>query len=394
MNIWRSLAGMVTVELTSAALDTLLNTANAHKIPIFSLCRTDELTASFQITRHDYRKLARLAAQKGESLTLKHRSGLYWSFHSLRKRPVLLAGIVSCILLLLFLPGRILFVQVEGNQTLPTQRILAAAEECGIVFGANRRVVRSERVKNSLLAQLPELEWAGVNTHGCLAVLSVRERKVTNEKEKGHTVSSIVASRDAVIESCTATAGNLLCAPGQIVKKGQILISAYTDCGTHLQACRAEGEIYALTRRSVQAISLRTGLSRQGQTRVEQKYGLILGKKRINLWKGSGISDTTCGRMYEEYYITLPGGFRLPLALTVDTYTFWETEETEFPEIPLGDFAKNSILAQMISGTVLREEAVSVEENAVQHFSGTYVCREMIGRVKPEEIGESYVENN
>ena len=89
-------------------------------------------------------------------------------------RPVLLAGLGILFLLAMYLPSRVLFIRVEGNMQIPDRQILAAAEECGIRFGASRREVRSEKVKNALLSSVPQLQWAGVNTAGCVATISVR----------------------------------------------------------------------------------------------------------------------------------------------------------------------------------------------------------------------------
>lgn len=37
-------------------------------------------------------------------------------------------------------------------------------------------------MKNALLSAIPELQWAGVNTYGCRAVISVRERTLPERK--------------------------------------------------------------------------------------------------------------------------------------------------------------------------------------------------------------------
>ena len=45
-----------------------------------------------------------------------------------------------------------------------------------------------------------------------------------------------------------------LCAPGQAVSKGQVLISGYTDCGLCVLSQRAQGEVMAYTGRSFSAL--------------------------------------------------------------------------------------------------------------------------------------------
>lgn len=248
-------------------------------------------------------------------------------------------------------------------------------------------------MKNALLSALPQLQWAGVNTSGCVATVSVRERTEPEVTEQDSAVSSIVASRDGFIVSATVTRGNFLCRVGQSVKAGQVLISGYTDCGICIQATRAEGEIYAQTSRDFAAVTPAQWTVRGEQTAVRRKYSLIIGKKRINLWKDSGILQGSCDRMDRRYELTLPGGFRLPVTLCVEEYTFYDGEmmtlEPDAAEAALSKFAQSALTQQMVAGRILsREESITQSEDKYL-LEGTYACVEMIGRVRREQIGDT-----
>ena len=241
MDMWRSLSGMVEVELTSADPAAALRAINAAGITVYNARQKGDLTLWFGLHRQAYRRLRTLTKKRGERLTLNGRSGIYWAGRRLLSRPILLGGILLIIALTLFLPTRVLFVQVEGNDHIPARLILEAAADCGIDFGANRREVRSEKMKNAILSAVPQLQWAGINTYGCRAVISVRERTEPDKEEPQSGVSSIVAMRDGVISQLTVTKGNPVCKVGQAVKAGQVLISGYTDCGICIRASHAGG---------------------------------------------------------------------------------------------------------------------------------------------------------
>ncbi len=396
MNLWCSAAGMMEVELTSAEPETALAEANRYGITIYRVSQVSDLTLRFRIHRKDYRALSALAKKRGDTLQLYQKMGMYWGIARWRKRPVLAIAVIFLLVLVLYFPSRVLFVRVEGNHTVPAREILAAAESIGIRFFASRKEVRSEKIKNALLSAVPQLQWAGVNTRGCVAVISVRERTVPKDSKTETGVQSILASRDGIVYSCTATRGNLLCQPGQAVKSGQVLISGYTDCGLFLRSTQAEGEIYAWTRRDFSVISLRLCTSVHETGTRRHKYSLIIGKKRINLWKDSGISDTSCGRMYSEYYVTLPGGFVLPFALAVETVTLREQETVKATPSAeaLAEFSRNYLRSQMLAGKITSSNVSFLEEEQAVFLTGSYVCLEMIGRVQQEQIGEAYVKND
>lgn len=393
MNFWRSLAGMVDCELTSADPGIALDAVSRAGITLYQVETDGELSLRFRLARKDWARLWAVCVRRGDSLRLLRRRGLYWTLRGLKKRPVLLMGLAMLLSLVLWLPTRVLFFQVEGNNSVPARQILEAAESCGIRFGASRKMVRSEKMKNALLGKLPQLQWAGINTSGCTAVISVREREAAQSREENDGVYSIVAARDGFITSCTVTSGNALCAPGQTVTAGQTLISPYTDCGICIRVTGAAGEIFAQTRHQIRAVTLSEGTRRTQEGDAQYHISILFGKKRINLWKDSGISPVTCGRIYEEYYLTLPGGFVLPVGVTVETVTSWETgKATLDPEqavASLAEFARRTVTERMIAGRILSQETSFGQEVGRYTLEGNFLCTEMIGRENRLKIGDT-----
>lgn len=389
MNLWKSIAGMVEVELTSADLAQSLDAVSQEDISVFGVQNLTDLTARFTIYQKTYPALIKLCEKRGEKLEVSSRKGIYWTVLHLLRRPQLYIGMLCLLLSALWIPRHVYFFEVEGNSRIPTNQILEAAAECGIYFGASRRDVRSEMVKNALLSKVPELQWAGVNTRGCVAVICVRERTVTEEENESYGVSSIIAERDGYILSCTATKGSLVCAEGQAVKAGELLISGYTDCGISIQATQAEGEVWAQTIRKLDVITPKKWSYHNQHRGSKYCISLLVGKKRLNLWKDSGIWDDTCGRMYKEFYMTLPGGFQLPVAVCIDRYECC-SEIPGFIDVHdtfIRQFSRTYLQQKMIAGEIQDIEETFEESDDFYMLKGSYICKEMIGRVKAEKMG-------
>jgi len=391
MDLWHSIGGMVALTLTSADPGGSLSALNDAGIPLYGVARgEDDLTVRFCVRRQDSYKLRRIVDKRGERQGKISGKGIYWAFVGLLRRPVLLAGMVLLLLLSIYLPTRVLFIQIEGNVTIPTNLILQKSSECGILFGASRREVRSEKVKNALLSAIPELQWAGINTSGCVATITVRERSTEDRTEDNIGVSSIVSLRDALVTECTVVKGSAACKVGQVVRAGQVLISGYTDCGSSIRAEQAKGEVYGETERALNAILPSEWGVKSTKTGQIIKYALIIGKKRINLYKGSGISHTTCDKMYVENYLTLPGGFQLPIGIVTEVWQQREIEETaieeQFAEQLLTAYIRSYLSTQMIAGQIRKAEEAVILDSGAFCLTGKYACRELIGISRSEEI--------
>ena len=94
--------------------------------------------------------------------------------------------------------------------------------------------------------------------------------------------------------------------------------------------------------------------------------------------------------MYSKYVLTLPGGFSLPVALLKETTVSCHLTETtvDQPESILVPFASNYLMGQMQDGAILRKDETITESDGIFRLEGVYDCRENIGIVQEEKIGE------
>ena len=383
--------GKMRICIICADLNYLIKCLTNNGIRLEQIETIDEISANITILRPDFRKFKQIIAECGGALQIKGRKGLYWHLRSMIKRPILVIGLIIFVFLSIYLPSHILFVEVVGNSSIPEKLILEKADYCGIHWGASRVNVRSEKVKNALLNELPDLQWAGVNTKGCVAVISVKEKARAEEIEPFSSgVCSIIAAQDGIILDFVVSGGNLLCSIGQAVKAGQTLVSGYTDCGICIRAEEADAEIYALTTRKVQVCTPVAMRKRGEVVRVEQRQYLQVGKKVINFYNNSRIYDPTCVKIENKESISLPGDFSIPVYRITQTYYYYQIsddiDEDNAECTWMSDYAKSYVLSQMIAGEILESvDSGRCLEN-VYIWNGEYACKEMIGVKKQEEI--------
>lgn len=389
--MWESMSGTLMLEITSADVPGLLNILNREKIKLHAVSYCSDLVITVKLAQAHYNKLLEITEKHGASVKIQQKKGLCWTVMSLMKRPVLVTLAVFILLLSAFLSSRVFFIQVDGNKTIPVNLILESAEACGIRFGTSRRQIRSELVKNALLEKIPQLQWIGVNTQGCTAIISVREKTpAEQEHENKRGVCSIVAARDGVIQNCTVYKGNPLCTVGQAVKAGQTLVSGYIDCGIVTKTTKADAEIRALTFRELTFVTPKATLEKERVVQQKTDYAIILGKKLIKLTKDSGNLGVTCGKIYEENYLQLPAGFTLPIALVKQTSYYYEEIKSTAASADtnkwLNSFAQAYLQKKMIAGEIISAQTEMIDSQDVYRLKGQYACVEMIGQIKYEQM--------
>ena len=377
MELWWLLRGWVRLRLVSADCPGRLRRISGE-MKLGELTFPDELTAEFTVSA-DRAKV--LLAQYGAELTVVNQGGVpafgrwLWSWRRLAA-VVLLLGILTAVL-----PKRIWFLRVEGNAAIPARLILEKAEDCGVSFGVKAGAVRSEQVKNKLLYEIPELRWAGVNTSGCTAVITVAERQAEEAAGEGQP-GDLVSAADGVVTELLLHRGTARIKPGDGVTKGQLLISGVTEQGV---MTRASGEVWGMTRREIRVNLPDETVIRRETGGVVRKFSLRIGKKSVNFYDDSGILHGSCVRIRTVNYLTLPGGFRLPAALVTDTYYLCETQEAPRGETDwLLDSARRMLRWELRGGSVLREQVT--QEGKL--LTAVFECREQLGVFRPGEYME------
>ena len=117
----------------------------------------------------------------------------------------------------------------------------------------------------------------------------------------------------------------------------------------------------------------------------------MIGKKRINFWKGSGIPPTGCDRMYQEYWLKLPGGGVLPVCIIKETmiYHELETHKTSYGVEELSDALEMHVRRQVPGVKILHRDVTFAETEDLLILDAKFGCLEMIGKKRVEQIGDN-----
>lgn len=378
------------IRFTSAEPERILNKLTAESIELGDIEWVDFLTVQIKVKHVHLMPAKNLFEAESVHYQVIGKSGMLWRVFNICSRPVLLLGLFLFIFLASWLPGRVLFVEIKGNENVSEKLILQNMESCGFHIGMESSKLRSEEMKNMLLGKIPDLQWIGITTSGCVATIHVKERSFMQEKMQMEScISSIIASHDGIISEMTIYSGNPLVKVGDSIKAGDILISGYTDCGIKTIAQRSAGEVFAHTKRSYGVLTPIHAIERREKTDERVCYRLQIGKKVINFCNHSGISDSTCDKMYVEYYWPFSEDFRLPVSLVKIVSSYYDSADIEQTVESIHwvqQWAREYLLSKMIAGDILQESHILNTGDDYYEFIGTYACHEMIALEKYEEI--------
>lgn len=378
--------GTIQVCITGIAPNQCINQFLHYGVMFYALGIQDSNCIVCTILQRDLSAANCAAAASQCQLKCLKKSGFTHCFRGLGRRPVLLGAMLFVLIGIALLPNFIWTLEVEGNETIPSEQILQQLEDIGIHFGTWIPAISNQQVKNKMLRRIPALQWLAVNCYGGKATVLVSERTQSEPVQRKYPVMNLIASRDGIISNVQVLNGFAQCTPGQAVRKGQLLISGYEDLGSRTIATRAMGEVYAQTQHKITAVLPSSVTEKTKSTRTSHIIWLQIGRYRIKIFGNSGISVDNCDKIESVKVLTLPGGYTLPFRITVQTLQYYTPSTVTLPEEvawqTLTQGTKRQLQSSMIAGQLQSTATEQSQANGCYILSTTAWCNEMIARAE------------
>lgn len=382
--------GEVRLRLTGASPERCLNALSRAGTEFHGIEKEDELNLLVSVSRRDARRAERIARRCMCEAERVYTRGLRKDLGKLLRRPVLTLGLLMAIAAVFFLQSFVWVIEVRGNETVHTQTVLRALEAEGIHCGAWAAGIAYKQVRNPLLNRLPQLSWIAVNRSGGKLTVLVTERRSTASERPKYAAAHVIAARDGVLTAVNVSEGVRLCAVGETVRAGQVLVSGFEDYGVYLRAVCAQAEIYGQTWHKMTLVMPAKTVQKRYTGREWTRTTLILGRKRIKICGNSGILGSSCDKMISVKELSLPG-YSFPVTLETEIYREYEPVECAADaadaERTLSEAYERLTLASMIAGQIVSTESTVYESDGRYILTAESTCTEMLARLVPAEAG-------
>ena len=385
------LQGRVRLEIEGAYPERFLNICAANGLPFWGLVYRSETCLHVSMTRKNYYRLEPFAQRAMCTVTLLEKTGLPFFLRRFRHRYAFLAGAGLCIFSLFFLSQFIIDVEITGNKTTSSDRILTVLRENGLRPGVYGPSIDARLLSHQALLELPELSYLSVNLSGCRATVVVRDRIPKPEIIDLRTPANVIAAKAGVITRIETLEGVPKVASGNTVLPGELLISGIDDIesaagdgssvGTRI--LHAMGNVYAKTyyNRSAQ-IPLTAQV--KSYTGVNKRHlSLLFGRWRINFYGNGRISYPNYDKIEVNHQLKLPFGITLPVGFQSEQYAEYILKEAAVNRTSAESFLQTFLLQKLKkeigTGTLLQYHFTTDVKDDVLTVTLLCECEEQIG---------------
>jgi len=239
--------GYVNVKVEGLALERFINMCIARGIYLWDIRRINHTTLEAKISIKGFKELRNIVRRAGCRVSINRKNGYPFWIHKLKKRKMLFVGAFFCFLILVFSSTFIFSIELVGNEKLEGEMIISSLNDLGLKPGINRYSINLKEIETQLLLDVNQIAWVGIEITGVKAKVEIAEKRLAPDKIDKDTPCNVVASKDGVIEKVIARNGDTVVKEGDIVTKGDLLISGIIEREyiEETMLVHSYGEVYA-----------------------------------------------------------------------------------------------------------------------------------------------------
>lgn len=387
------LAGEVRIRVRGASIERFLNACARGGVRLRRTQRVDfgELHATVSV--RDFRRLRHVMGRTGCRVHILARRGAPFVLHRLRRRYVLVAGFAALGVLFWALTSFVWVVEIRAQPGISTYRLRETLREAGAYAGIPITAVDETEIRKYVRREMEDtVDFVTVSRIGNVITVEAFGGDGNPKTLDDKAPTGVVASRDGLVTGMEALGGHPLVQKGDVVQRGQLLISAVTPPTTEAglgHIGHGFGRVTAQTSRTETSVRLLTRTQKRYTGKKKTQFAVVIGEKRFNLYFGSGMAAGACDKQVRAERVVLGRGAALPVTIIRQDYTYYEPEAlTDAAEDARAEAEQNALArmqADMQSGAVDTWSSEAEAVDGALRLTLRAVCTEDIGREVSQE---------
>ncbi|HJD26623.1 MAG TPA: sporulation protein YqfD [Candidatus Blautia intestinipullorum] len=329
----RFLSGYVKIRVQGEQGERFLNLCRSRGVDMRQLSRREDGSLVCYLSVRHFFLLSSIHKKTKVQIHILEKHGLPFFFVRSKKRKAFFLGILLCAILLFVFSGRIWNIHIEGNVQNSTPEILEFLEEQGVRHGIRKSRVNCSGIAAAVRQNYPEITWVSARIEGTKLILTMQEGIFVQETEDSkEEPCSIAADEDGLIVEMVTRTGVPQVKPGDMVKKGDILVLGRLDLRNDSQEVirceyvHADADIY-----------IKRNLSYYAELPMEYEKEIPAGKEKRGFYlkagdwylEWGGKAEKGQHRTVEEFPLRITENFVLPVSLgKISVKTYEKRKET------------------------------------------------------------------
>lgn len=374
----------VIVNVKSNSAERFLNMCRQRKIVFWDIKKTKE---GFQakITRKDFLRIKEICRKTGTRVRIIKKKGIRFAMFCYRKHYSFLVGIALSFAILYGFSQYVWDISFVGNSEYTDSSLLKYLGQYQIKPGILVNNVDCNMIETELRSKYNDITWVSAEISGTRLIVHIKENDGAKalETPTDQATRDIVATQDGTVTSMVTRNGTPQVRTGDIVTKGQVLVSGvvnHYDDGKNITGqdlTMADADVW------IQAV-----IPYDEKLPITHEYKEYTGRKKekhiIQVMENQAEFGISFGQFEHFDIVTdtevwkLTGNYYLPIKSGKKTYLEYKVKQGDYTEEEAEEIlAKhlNTYLRRLVQNKVqILDNSVKMETDSIcYHYCGSLV---------------------
>ena len=336
--------GFVFVELRGIYPERFMNLCSKRNIDLKKMSIRNNRYYAI-LTLPQYKKIRPIAKKAHCIPYVRKRIGFPFFWSRYKKRMLFIVGFLGAVCLFLGLSTRVWHISIRGGFVHTEEAMLSYLKEKNIVCGMNKKNLDCAALEKEIRITYTDIGWVSAELKGTKLFIRITETNLPQVREQVEQPSHMIAMSDGIVERIVTRTGTPLVKEGDVVKKGDILISGLvsivgdndTPLGTH--AVIADGDVLLKTIYHYEHSFETTVTEKQKTGNQKTGFELYIGNYKIFSYTPRYFY-IKYDIMKEDVYFKLSHNFILPFRKRTITYAEYEEIKRTYQKEEAQKFAE------------------------------------------------------
>ena len=223
MDLEKLKSGKITLEINALSIEKILNGLWKNNIQTLNITRRDLTTVRCSIMYSEYRQAVNVVKKLKGKIKVIGISGVIVFILQIKKRFSLAIGFVVFFIVLYLLSNDIWAIDIETQNNLTPLEVRKELTSIGITPGIKKANINVYDIERKMEDLDNQIMWIRVRIEGSTLRVVIKE-KINPPSTEKELPSEVLAKMDGEIKRIFTVSGNSAVSPGDIVKKGDVLI--------------------------------------------------------------------------------------------------------------------------------------------------------------------------
>ena len=223
MNLEKLKSGKIAIEISALSIEKILNALWKNNIQTSNVTRRNLTTIRCSIMYSEYKQAVNVVKKLKGKIKVIGMNGVIVFILQIKRRLSLAVGFVVFFILLYLLSNNIWAIDIETQNNLTPFEVRKELTSIGITPGIKKANINVYDIERKMEDLDDQIMWIRVRIEGSTLRVVIKE-KINPPLTEKELPNEVLAKMDGEIKRVFTVSGNSAVVPGDIVKKGDVLI--------------------------------------------------------------------------------------------------------------------------------------------------------------------------